>query len=120
MHDVCAKNADKKENGEVLLRKGAISDAQQTEEEVVNDSEPTASQTLSIESSSAMSKIVNAMTSLCTIYDAFFSNLAEWHELRVREDRSRPVDFVLADSPYSVRRDQEMTILSMVCSRQTI
>lgn len=50
---------------------------------ILNESEPAASSTLSAERSTAMSNLTKKMVLLCSIYDMGFRNLAKVHELGV-------------------------------------
>lgn len=58
------------------------------EAEIMHDSEPGLSLTLREEKRTAMSKIVEVVDPLCSIYDADLRNLAEMHELVVGENLS--------------------------------
>lgn len=63
------------------------------------------SSTVSEEGKTAMSKLIKDMASVCSIYDADFSNLTEEHELGTGGDVKGREDLVLAHSLYNVRMD---------------
>lgn len=52
-----------------------------------------------------MSKLFEAMASLCFIYNVDFRTLMNEHELCVGEHPSGYIDFLLANPPYNVQRD---------------
>lgn len=54
--------------------------------DIVDESEPEASLTLSREGRTTMSQLVKEMSLLCSIYEGNFISLAEEHKLVNRED----------------------------------
>lgn len=88
----------------VEKRAGAGTDDRK-EEDAVDEIEAATSSTRSETGMAAMSKLVNEMASLYSIYNVDFGILAEEHELVVREDLTWKADFVLTYSLYNVRKD---------------
>lgn len=88
------------------------------QEEIVNDSKPAASSTLSKEEGNAMSKLFEVMVSLRSIYDVNFRNLVEEYGHVVAKDLSEKEDLVLANPPFSERRDHndEHVKYDVLCS----
>lgn len=79
---------------------------EEKEEDIVDETEPSASSNLSEEEKTAMSRIVKAMDLLSSIYDVAFRNLMKELELAVNEKSNGKVDFVPADLQYNIQRDR--------------
>lgn len=66
-------------------------------EHLVDECKPAASFISSDAERTAMSRPVNAIAFLCSIFDVDFGNLVEEHDLGARKDLSWKVDFVPVD-----------------------
>lgn len=94
-----AENTLKKRKKEKYpLGTGADVGAQEIKEkDILDESEPIASLTLSGKVKTAMIKRIKLMALVCSIYDVNFRNSVETHYLDVEEDLSENVDFVQAN-----------------------
>lgn len=103
------------------LETGAEVGVQQVKEkDIVYDSEPFASSTLRGEGRSVMSRLFKDMAFLCTIYDVYFRNATQEHELGVAEDLGGKVDSFLADLRTTYEQFQKKIMRIRTCSAQTI
>lgn len=73
--------------------------------DVENEGDHAASSALSEKGKTTMSKLVENMAFLCSVYDMGFTVLVESHELVTRNNLSGKLHFVLADPLYCVQSD---------------
>lgn len=85
---------NKRKTGSAPLNTRAAANLQEMKEDDIKYySESAAISTLSKEWGTAMSKLVKAMTPLCSIYDVAFKNFEKEPELGVGEDLTKTVIF---------------------------
>lgn len=77
------------------------------ERDIVKESFPVASSTLSKERRTLMSKVVKETASLRSVSDMNFRNLTENHNFRMGGELSRKKDFELADVQHNARKDRK-------------
>lgn len=90
---------------EVRESRSAGCAANTKEEDVVEKVGPAASPTFSELCQTEMKQLVEAIASVGSIYDIDFKNLVEENELSAGENLVGKVEFVLANTPYNIRRD---------------
>lgn len=76
------------------------------EEDVVHEVTPAASSTLVKDEKIGMSKIVEEVAAVSSIYDIDCRNLAKAHEFSTEEDLSGKVNLVLDEPIYNMRRNR--------------
>lgn len=90
------------------------------DEYIKNESEPVTSSTLSKKGRSAMSRLVNTVASLSSIFHVERMNLVQDHGLAIGEDPTGKVEFVVTDATYIVQEIKTIRLWYRICSIWTI